>query len=90
MRAMWICPAYKKGIGEGKERGRRTRKGQRKREMKEDPTTSSSDFRHFDGWSSSSRELKSVYSMKAMLQEVGIFLLWLIAFIFRQVFKGTV
>ena len=25
-----------------------------------------------------------------MLQEVGVFLLWLIAFLFRQVFKGAV
>ena len=43
------------------------RKRERKRERKEDPTASSSDFRHSDGWSSSGRELKFVYSTRAML-----------------------
>ena len=74
---------------EEKKRGRR-RKGERKREKKEDPTASSSDFRRSDNQSSYGQELKSVYSMRATLQEVGIFLLWFIAFLFGQVFKGTV
>ena len=56
--------------------------------MKEDPVASSYDFRHSNGLSSSGRELKS-YSTRVMLQEVEIFLLWFIAFLFRQVFKGT-
>ena len=63
--------------------GRMRRKGERNRERKEDPTASSADFRRFDGQSLSSRELKFVYSMRATLQEVEIFLLWLIAFLFR-------
>ena len=41
-------------------------------ERKEDPATSSSDFRCFKGRSSSGRELKSIYSTRATLQEVGI------------------
>ena len=68
----------------------RRRQGERKKERKEDPTSFSFDFRHSDSRSSSSRELKSVYSTRATLQEVGIFLLWLIAFLFGQVLKGTV
>ena len=63
-------------------RGGRRRMEERKRERKEDPTASSSDFRHSNGQRSSDRELKSVYSMRATLQEVEIFLLWLIAFLF--------
>ena len=51
---------------------RMRRKGERKREMKEDSKTSSSDFWRFDGRSSSGRELKSFYSTRSMLQEVGI------------------
>ena len=78
----------KRGSEEEKRGGKR-RKGDWKRERKEDPESSSSEFCHFDGWSSSGRELKSVYSTMAMLQDVGIFLLWLIAFLFGQVFKGT-
>ena len=70
-------------------RGGRRRKGKRKMERKEDSTTSSSDFQRFDDRSSSGRELKFVYSTRATLQEVRIFLLWLIAFLFGQVFKGT-
>ena len=62
--------------------GRKRRNEERKRERKEDPTTSSSDFWHSNGRSSSGRELNSVYSTRAMLQEVWIFLLWLIAFLF--------
>ena len=58
-------------------------------ERKEDPTTSSSDFQRSDSWSLSDQELKSVYSKRATLQEVGIFLVWLIAFLFQLVFKGT-
>ena len=63
-------------------RGGRRKKRERKREMKEDLVASSFDFRRSDGPSSSGRELKSVYSTRAKLQEVGIFLLWLIAFLF--------
>ena len=70
-------------------RGRKRRKVERKKERKEDPAASFSDFRRSDGRSLSGRELKSIYSMRATLQEVGIFLLWLIAFLFGPVFKGT-
>ena len=35
-------------------------------------TASSYDLRHSDGQSSSDRELKFIYSMRATLQEVGI------------------
>ena len=48
-------------------RGGKRRKGERKRERKEDPTASSYDFRRSDGRSSLSRELKSVYSTRATL-----------------------
>ena len=82
MHAMLLCPTYKRGSVEEKRRGKR-RKGERKRERNEDPTASSFDFWHSDCRSSSGRELKFVYSTKATLQEVGIFLLWLIAFLFR-------
>ena len=41
-------------------KGRKKRKGERKRERKEDPTASSFDFRCFEGQSSLSRELKSI------------------------------
>ena len=51
---------------------RERRKGERKRERKEDPTASSSNFRCSDGRSSSGRELKFIYSTRATLQEVGI------------------
>ena len=61
---------------------------ERKRDRKEDLTTSSSDFRHSEDWSLSCQELKSIYSTRVTLQEVWIFLLWLIAFLFGQVFKG--
>ena len=54
-------------------RWRKRRKGERKRERKEDPVASSSDFRRFNGRSSSGRELKFVYSTRATLQEVKIF-----------------
>ena len=57
--------------------------------MKEDPVASSSNFRRSDGQSLSGRELKSVYSTRVTLQEVEIFLLWLIAFLFGPVFNGT-
>ena len=70
-------------------RRRKRRNGERKKERKEDPAASSSDFLHSDCWISSSRELKSVYTSRATLQEVGIFLLWLIAFLFGPVFKDT-
>ena len=51
------------------------RKGERKKGRKEDLTASSSEFRHSNGQSSSSPELKL-----AMLQKVGIFfLVWLIS-----------
>ena len=53
-------------------RWRKRRMGERNRERKEDPTASSSNFWHFDGRSSSGRELKSVYLTRATLQEVGI------------------
>ena len=53
-------------------RGRKRRKGERNREMKEDSTTSSSDFQRSNGQSLSGRELKSIYSTRAKLQEVGI------------------
>ena len=50
-------------------------KGERKKGRKEDLTASSSEFRHSNGRSSSSPELKL-----AMLQKVGIFfLVWLIS-----------
>ena len=57
-------------------RWRNIRKGERERERerKEDPTASSSDFWHSNGWSSLGRELKSVYSTRATLQEVEILL----------------
>ena len=61
----------KRGSVEAK-RWRQRRKGERKRERKKDPTTSSFDFRHFDGRGSSGQKLKSVYSTRAILQEVGI------------------
>ena len=73
MHTMWMCLAYKWGLVEEKRGGIR-RNGERKRERK-DPTTSSSDFRHSNCRSSSGRELKFVYSTRATLQEVGIFLL---------------
>ena len=41
-------------------RGGRRRKGEIKRERKEDLSASSSDLQHSDGWSSSGRELKSI------------------------------
>ena len=41
-------------------------------ERTEDSTASPSDFKRFDGRSSSGQGLKSVYSTRAMLQEVGI------------------
>ena len=47
-------------------------KKDRKRERKEDPTASSSDFRCFDGRNSLGQELKSVYATRATPQEVGI------------------
>ena len=78
----------KRGSVEEK-RGRKRRKVERKKERKEDPAASSSDFQRYDGRSLSGRELKSVYSTRATLQEVGIFLLWLIAFLFGPMFKGT-
>ena len=78
----------KRGSMEEK-RWRNKRKGERKKERKEDPVDSSSDFRRSNGRSSSGRELKSFYSMRATLQEVRIFLLLFIAFLFGQVFKGT-
>ena len=78
----------KRGSVEEK-RGRKRRKGERKRERKENLIASSSDFWRFDDQSSSDQELKSVYSTRTALQEVGIFLLWLIAFLFGPVFKGT-
>ena len=54
-------------------RGRKRRKGgEIEREGKEDPIASFSDFRHSDDQSSSHRELKSIYTTRAMLQEVGI------------------
>ena len=56
----------------GEKRWRKRRKGERKRERKEDPTASSSDFRRSDCQSLSSQELKSIYSTRAMLQKVGI------------------
>ena len=83
---------YVKPIKRGpveEKRGRKRRKGERKRERKEDPTASSSDFQCSDGRSSWGRELKFVYSTRATLQEVGIFLLWLIALLFGPMFKGT-
>ena len=89
MHAMWLCPTYKRDSVEEKIGGMR-RKGERKRERKEDPMASSFNFRCSNSQSSSSQELKSVYSTRATLQEVGIFLLWLIAFLFGQVLKGTV
>ena len=49
---------------------RKRRKEERKRERKEDPTASSSDFRHSDGRISLGRELKFVYSTRVTLQEV--------------------
>ena len=48
-------------------RGRKKIKYERKGERKEDLAASSFDFRCSDGRSSSSQELKSVYSMRAML-----------------------
>ena len=53
-------------------RWRKRRKGERKWERKEDLVAFFSNFRHSDGRSLSSRELKFVYSMRATLQEVGI------------------
>ena len=70
-------------------RGKKRRNGERKRERKEDLTASSFDFQRSDGRRLSGRELKSIYSTRVTLQEVGIFLLWLIAFLFGQVFKGA-
>ena len=70
-------------------RRRKSNKGERKKKRKEDPMTSSSDFWHFDGRSSLGRELKSFYLTRATLQEVEIFLLWLIAFLFGPLFKET-
>ena len=78
----------KRGSVEEKRR-RKRRKGERKRERKEEPAASSSNFQRSDSQSSLGRELKSIYSKRATIQEVGIFLLWLTAFPFRQVFKGT-
>ena len=54
-----------------RKRERKRGKGERNRERKEDSKASSSDFRCFDGRSSSCQELKSVYAMRATLQEVG-------------------
>ena len=70
-------------------KGRKRKKRDRKRERKEDPAAPSSDFWLSDSRSSSGQELKSVYSTRAMLQEVWIFLLWLIAFLLGPMFKGT-
>ena len=78
----------KRGLVE-ENKWRKRRKGERKRERKEDPTGSSSNLWRFDGRSSSGRELKSIYSTRVTLQEVEIFLLLLIAFLFGPVFKGT-
>ena len=72
-----VCMPYggvqpiKKGSMEEK-RWRRRRKGERKRERKEDPTASSSDFWRSNGQSLLGRELNSVYSTRATIQEVGI------------------
>ena len=57
---------------EEKRRERRRRKGERKRERKEKTDCSSSDLRRSDGQNSLDQEVKSVYSTRAMLQEVGI------------------
>ena len=46
---------------------RKRRKGERKRERKENLIASSSDFQHSDGRSSLGRELKFVYWMRATL-----------------------
>ena len=59
----------RKEKGNGKEekkekRQRRRRKGERERGKK--------GSRHFDGRNSSDQEVKSVYSMRTTLQEVGI------------------
>ena len=67
---------------------RKRRKEERKRERKKDPTTSSYDFWLSDGRSSSGQELKSVYSMRATLQEVEI-LPTLVYFHLRGLVFGT-
>ena len=48
------------------------RKKKRKRKRKEKTACSSFDLRHSDDRNSSDQEVKSVYSTRAMLQEVGI------------------
>ena len=52
---------------------RRRRKGERKRERKEDQQLHPLTYQHSDDRSSLDRELKSIYSTKAMLQKVEIF-----------------
>ena len=54
-----------------KEREKGRTKGERKREKRKS-TRSSSTYRHFDGRNSSNQEVKSVYSTRTTLKEVGI------------------
>ena len=58
--------------GRGEIVERRRRKGERKRERKEDLQVCPLIYRNSDGRSSLGRELKFVYSTRAMVQEVGI------------------
>ena len=61
-----VSSPIKKGSME--EKGwKKRRKGERRRERKEDLAASSSDFQHFDCRSSLGRELMFVYSMRATL-----------------------
>ena len=48
-------------------RGRKKRMRERKKERKEDPIASFSDFQRSDGRNLSGQELKSVYSTRATL-----------------------
>ena len=72
MHPMWMSPAYKKGMSEGKEM-EKEKKRRENGEMKEVQVASSSDFRCFDGQSSLGQELNFVYLTRATLQVEGIF-----------------
>ena len=69
----YVQPIKRGSIEEKRGRKRRKRRNREiKRERKNDPVASSFYFRRSEGRSSSGRELNSIYSTRATLQEVGI------------------
>ena len=68
---------------ERKERKEREKQKEERKEIERDEGKktgcSSSDLRHFDGRNSLDQEVKSVYSTRATLQEMGILPTWFIS-----------